>query len=64
VVFILIDYGHGAFDLNYRCRAVALYQKLKENKGDISFPKEMHTGMACGNCKFSPCVMIPVVPGC
>jgi urea carboxylase len=49
--FILIDYGHGAFDLNYRCRAVALYQKLKESKGDISFPKEMHTGMACGNCE-------------
>ena len=57
--FILIDYGHGAFDLNYRCRAVALYQKLKENKGDISFPKEMHTGMACGNCQFSPYVTIP-----
>lgn len=52
--FILIDYGHGAFDLNYRCRAVALYQKLKENKGDISFPEGMHTGMACGNCE-SPC---------
>ena len=52
--FILIDYGHGAFDLNYRCRAVALYQKLKENKGDIAFPKEMHTGMACGNCEYHP----------
>ena len=49
--FILVDYGHGAFNLNYRCRAVALYQKLKDNKGDITFPKEMHTGMACGNCK-------------
>jgi len=47
--FILIDYGYGAFDLNYRCRAVALYQKLKEQKGDISFPDGMHTGMACGN---------------
>jgi urea carboxylase len=52
--FLLTDYGHGAFDLNYRCRAVALYQKLKENKGNVSFPKETHTGMACGNCKFSP----------
>lgn len=49
--FILIDYGHGAFDLNYRFRAVALYQKLKEQTGDISFPDGMHTGMACGNCK-------------
>ena len=35
----MIDYEYEAFDLNYRCEAVALYQKLKENKGDISFPK-------------------------
>jgi urea carboxylase len=48
--FILIDYGHGAFNLNYRCRAVALYRKLKEMKGDVSFSNgSMHTGMACGN---------------
>ena len=48
--FIIIDYGHGAFDLNYRCRAVALYDKLKANKGDISFASgALHTGMACGN---------------
>ena len=48
--FVLIDYGHGAFDLNYRCRAVALYEKLKNLKGEVSFSnKSMHTGMACGN---------------
>jgi len=48
--FILIDYGHGSFNLNYRCRAVALYQKLKDGKGDISFDTGvLHTGMACGN---------------
>ena len=48
--FILVDYGHGAFNLNYRCRAVALYEKLKRSKGDISFSNgTMHTGMACGN---------------
>lgn len=48
--FIVIDYGHGAFNLNYRCRAVALYRKLKELKGEISFSNgSMHTGMACGN---------------
>ena len=52
--FILIDYGHGSFDLNYRCRAVALYQKLKDARGEISFSNGMHTGMACGNCKFRP----------
>jgi urea carboxylase len=47
--FILIDYGHGAFDLNYRCRAVALYKKLREVSGPISFSCGLHTGMACGN---------------
>jgi len=48
--FILIDYGHGSFDLNYRCRAVALYQKLKDSTGEISFANgAMHTGMASGN---------------
>ena len=48
--FVLVDYGHGSFNLNYRCRAVALYRKLKELEGDISFKaKTLHTGMACGN---------------
>jgi urea carboxylase len=48
--FILVDYGHGAFNLNYRCRSVALYRKLKEQKGDISFEAgTIYTGMACGN---------------
>ncbi|KAJ9610321.1 hypothetical protein H2200_005098 [Cladophialophora chaetospira] len=48
--FILIDYGHGSFNLNYRCRAVALYRKLKESSGEISFSSgALHTGMACGN---------------
>ena len=48
--FILIDYGHGSFNLNYRCRAVALYKKLRESSGSISFTTgTLHTGMACGN---------------
>ena len=48
--FILIEYGHGSFDLNYRCRAVTLLRKLEELKGDISFVSgSLHTGMACGN---------------
>jgi urea carboxylase len=47
--FILIDYGHGAFDLNFRCRAVALYKTLQEGTGDITFSTGLHTGMACGN---------------
>lgn len=47
--FLLINYGHGAFDLNHRCRAVALYQKLREASDDITFSSRLHTGMACGN---------------
>ena len=53
--FLLIDYGHGAFDLNYRCRAVALLTKLKDRTDSkIAFPSSysdggLHTGMACGN---------------
>lgn len=47
--FLLVDYGHGAFDLNYRCRAVALYKKLQEGTGDITFSSGLYTGMACGN---------------
>lgn len=48
--FLLIDYGYGSFDLNYRCRAVALLRKLKEGTGDISFANgTLHTGMAAGN---------------
>ena len=48
--FILVDYGHGSFDLNYRCRAVTLLRKLRALEGDMSFANgALHTGMACGN---------------
>jgi urea carboxylase len=48
--FVLVDYGHGDFDLNWRCRAVALYGKLKEAQGELSFSAgTIYTGMACGN---------------
>jgi len=47
--FLLIDYGHGSFDLNYRCRAVTLYKKLQEASGKISFKNGLHVGMPCGN---------------
>lgn len=48
--FLLVDYGHGAFDLNYRCRAVTLYKKLRDDKGDVSFASgALHVGMPCGN---------------
>ena len=48
--FLLIDYGHGSFDLNHRCRAVTLYKKLREANGEISFANgSLHVGMPCGN---------------
>lgn len=48
--FLLIDYGHGSFDLNFRCRAVSLYKKLREGRGKISFENgALHVGMPCGN---------------
>ncbi|ERF69385.1 hypothetical protein EPUS_05930 [Endocarpon pusillum Z07020] len=50
--FFLVDYGHGAFDLSYHYRAVALYQKLHEASGDITFTPSLYTGMTCGNSLF------------
>lgn len=48
--FLLVDYGHGSFNLNYRCRAVTLYTKLKEGKGKISFDDGgLFVCMPCGN---------------
>ncbi|KAK5072132.1 hypothetical protein LTR64_004090 [Lithohypha guttulata] len=48
--FLLVDYGHGSFDLNYRCRAVTLYKKLREAEGQISFNNgSLNVGMPCGN---------------
>ncbi|KAJ9663199.1 hypothetical protein H2198_000960 [Neophaeococcomyces mojaviensis] len=48
--FLLVDYGHGSFDLNYRCRAVTLYKKLRESSGKVSFGSgALHVGMPCGN---------------
>ncbi|KAL9114071.1 MAG: hypothetical protein Q9227_001843 [Pyrenula ochraceoflavens] len=48
--FILIDYGHGNFNLNYRCRAVALNKALHEAKGAITFEcGALVSTMPCGN---------------
>lgn len=48
--FILIDYGHGKFNLNYRCRAVALNRALRGMTGDISFTNgTLINTMPCGN---------------
>lgn len=48
--FLLIDYGHGDFDLNYRCRAVTLYKQLHEASSNVSFKSgSLLCGMPCGN---------------
>lgn len=49
--YILIDYGHGAFDLNHRCRVTALKKTLTEAKGDITFSNGLVGMVGCGNCK-------------
>lgn len=54
--YILIDYGHGAFDLNHRCRVAALKKALTEAKGDITFSNGLVGMVGCGNCKPSLCL--------
>ncbi|KAF9891714.1 hypothetical protein FE257_003726 [Aspergillus nanangensis] len=34
--YLLVDYGEGSFDLNYKCRATALSRALKERSGPVS----------------------------
>lgn len=51
---MLIDYGHGAFDLNHRCRVTALEKALRDGKGDITFSSGLIGTVGCGNCKFTP----------
>ncbi|KAK2768290.1 hypothetical protein FQN54_000143 [Arachnomyces sp. PD_36] len=47
--YILIDYGHGAFDLNHRCRVTALIKALREAKGEITFSSGLIGTVGCGN---------------
>lgn len=47
--YMLIDYGHGAFDLNHRCRTTALIKALREGKGDITFSNGLLSTVGCGN---------------
>ncbi|PGG97465.1 urea carboxylase [Helicocarpus griseus UAMH5409] len=47
--YILIDYGHGAFDLNHRCRVTALIKALREGKGEITFSTGLIGTVGCGN---------------
>lgn len=48
--YVLIDYGHGEFDLNYRCRVTALTKALKESKQSGSpFPSGLVNTVGCCN---------------
>lgn len=47
--FILIDYGHGAFDLNHRCRATSLIKALRTGTGSITFDSGLVSTVGCGN---------------
>lgn len=51
--YILIDYGHGAFDLNHRCRVTALKKALTDGK-DINFSNGLVGMVGCGNCNDIP----------
>lgn len=51
--YMLIDYGHGAFDLNHRCRVTALIKALRESKGEISFSTGLIGTVGCGNCSYA-----------
>lgn len=46
---MLIDYGHGSFDLNHRCRTTALVKALREGTGDITFSSGLIGTVGCGN---------------
>ena len=54
--YLIIDYGHGSFDLNYRFRATALKKCLTEaTTGDITFSSGLLNSVSCGNSK--PCLL-------
>lgn len=49
--YLLVDYGHGAFDLNHRSRVTAMKKHLTEATGDITFSTGLISTVGCGNCK-------------
>jgi urea carboxylase len=46
--YLLIDYGHGSFDLNHRCRVTGLKKALNEGK-EITFSNGLISMIGCGN---------------
>lgn len=47
--YILIEYGHGEFDLNHRCRVTALTKALKESDSNINFSNGLVNTVGCCN---------------
>lgn len=46
---MLIDYGHGSFDINYTCRVTALIKELRSAKEGITFSNGLTGTVGCGN---------------
>ena len=47
--YVLVEYGHGEFDLNHRCRVTALTNALKESKSAITFSSGLVNTVGCCN---------------
>lgn len=47
--YLLVEYGHGNFDLNHRCRVTALNKALKDSKTGISFSNGLINTVGCCN---------------
>lgn len=47
--YLLVEYGHGEFDLNHRCRVTALTKTLKESTSDINFSNGLVNTVGCCN---------------
>ncbi|KAL8829101.1 MAG: hypothetical protein Q9191_002204, partial [Dirinaria sp. TL-2023a] len=47
--YLLVEYGHGNFDLNHRCRVTALNKALKESRTGISFSNDLTNTVGCCN---------------
>lgn len=45
--YLLVEYGHGNFDLNHRCRVTALVKILKKSNGDMSFSSGIINTVGC-----------------
>ena len=47
--YVLVEYGHGEFDLNHRCRVTALTDALKKSTSAITFSSGLVNTVGCCN---------------